>query len=241
MDTQNKHSIITWSSYASVLVAFISAWASGALSAIDAYGPYWELTLLQVIFVPVVGIGIGLAISEGVTRVAPGASISEYVEEATGEVEKFLQAGLGTSEDTAKRVTGRWKAKAGETIDQVVGKVKPALGLRIRRNKRNSGNVLSAGAVTFLTPGEVLAEFWQVAHAAFAPPKDVNTAKVRVATVLAGRATEVVIVPAREYDPSQAEPRQAYFKRRTRVMLCFAVLAAIVFAVMTILKVVSLG
>jgi hypothetical protein len=237
MDVQNKKSVITWSSYASILVAFISAWAGGALSAIDAYGPYWGLTLLQVIFVPMVGIGIGLAISEGVARVAPGASISEYVEEATGEVEKFLQSGIGTSEDTAKRITGRWKAKAGEAIQKVTSSVSRAIHRGNRDVRQVTASLVpSAGATAYPTPNQVLVEFWQVAHAALAPSKGVTKAKAMA--VLAGRATEVTLHPVQEYDPTHAEPRLAYLKRRTRAMLFFAILVAAGLAIAAILKVV---
>ncbi len=234
MEVQNKKSVITWGSYVTILVAYISAWSTGAMNFLETYGPYWGLTTLQVALVPLVGIGVGLAVGEGVARVKAGASVSEYIKAGTEEVEKFLQAGLGTNEGTAKRITGQWTAKAGEALNKFKSSITGSFNRLLKRDTRN----VNQGSVTatedlFPLPEQVLAGFWQAMNKVFAPPQ----AKVRAMSVLGGRAGEVTIYPISEYDPQDVEPKAIYLKRRTKTLLVFAILIAAGFAIVALLKV----
>ncbi len=237
MEAQNKKSVITWGSYVGVFGIFISAWMTGALEFIDAAGLYWGLTTLQVVFVPLVGIGVGLAMGEGISRVKAGAPLSEYVKAGTEEVEKFLQAGLGTGEDTAKRITGKWTAKAGEALSKLKTSITSSFSRLVHRGEKHvrqarAKEIDELHGAQFPAPAAVLAEFWQTAHGAFALPK----AKVRAVTTSKGVAAEVVIFPVQEYNPKYVEPKQAYLCRRTKALIAFAIIVAGAFLTLIILK-----
>ncbi len=235
MEAQNKKSAITWGSYVSILVAYISAWSSGALNFLDSSSSYWSLTPLQVVFVPLVGIGVGLAVGEGVSRVKAGSSISEYIKAGTEEVEKFLQAGLGTNEGAAKRITGQWTSKAGATFNKLKSSITDAFNRVLRRAERNVNPVARGESEDlFPSPKEMLAGFWQAMNKIFATTP---VAKVRAASVLAGRAGEVTLYSISEYDPRNVQSKEVYLKGRTKMLISFAVLIAVAFATLALLKV----
>ena len=230
MEIQNKTTAITLASYITVFAAFLGAWASGALDAIDKAASIWGVTILQIAFIFTVGIGIGIASKEAIVRVKSGAPASEYLTAATQGAEQFLQAGLGVSEDTSKRITKEWAKKGSGAVgtmkEKFMGKLKPG---------RRSEVAVAAMAVVYPLPSELLAEFWQAAGSVLRV-KTVSEGKVSRRKVRAAQAS-ILVPPAQEYTPGNVQTRAAYQTRQVKVIVALAIFFAGLFAATWLLKV----